>query len=55
MDSINWEEVKAAAFTAIRLEFPVEVLQEMAEGDNETPVSGDALAQRKSDLVKARR
>ena len=51
--NVNWEMVRADAFTVIRAEFPVVLVQQLAaEDDNYTPVSGDALARRKADLVK---
>ena len=43
--NINWYAVGAAAFTAIRFEMSVVVLQELSEFGNDTPASGDALAQ----------
>jgi hypothetical protein len=45
---VNWYAVGSAAFTAIRVEFPVSLLQAMAASGNETPVSGDALAEAKA-------
>lgn len=48
MKNINWYEVQTAAFTAIRLNFPVSVLEMLAAGGSSTPVSGDALVQAKA-------
>lgn len=48
--NVNWPAVQAAAFTAIRLEWPLWKLIWMAAGGNSTPVSGDALAQARKDL-----
>lgn len=45
---MNWYALRAAAFTAIRIFFPVAVLNRLAAEGNETPVSGDALAERKA-------
>lgn len=50
MKNLNWYELRAAAFTAIRINFPVWELEQMARAGNETPVSGDALIQRKAIL-----
>lgn len=44
-----------AVRTAMRAEQPVKMLQLAAAYGSETPVSGDALARRKADLVIARR
>jgi len=50
--NINWTAVRASAFTAIRLEWPLWKLIWQAAGGNYTPVSGDALAQAKKSLNK---
>lgn len=48
MADIDWYRVRSAAFTYIRVEFPVVTLNEMNEKrDNYTPVSGDVLAELK--------
>lgn len=45
---IQWQALKIAAFTAIRLDWPVTKLEELALAEESpTPVSGDALIQRK--------
>jgi hypothetical protein len=52
---INWYAVGSAAFTAIRMDFPVTTLRVMALGGNDTPASGDALARAKDALGKGAR
>jgi len=47
---INWEMVKADAFTAIRMDWPVTSVQALADKGNETPASGDALARARSEI-----
>lgn len=50
------EALRIAAYTAIRAEVEVEQLMMMSQVlGADTPVSGDALIQRKADLVKAGR
>lgn len=52
--TINWYAVEVAAFTAIRFEMSVATLQRLhAEGDD-TPASGDALAQARVALKRTR-
>lgn len=53
--NINWYAVGAAAFTAIRFEMSVVYLQELSEFGNDTPASGDALAQALSDLKRTKK
>lgn len=47
--------VKCAVYTALRANWPVKKLQLMSGYGEDTPVSGDALVQSKSDLAKAQR
>ena len=47
---INWEMVKADAFTAIRMDWAVHRVQALAATGNETPASGDALARARAEL-----
>ena len=51
---MNEYNLKAAVYTALRAKWPVTKLQVMEHYGTETPVSGDALAQRKADLAKSR-
>lgn len=46
LDQLAWEYIRAQAFTRIRWNFTLEVLERLAlEDDNYTPVSGDVLAE----------
>lgn len=44
LEQIDWESVRADAFTVIRMWFSVETLVKLAREGNHTPVSGDELS-----------
>lgn len=52
MKDIDWYRVQSAAFTRIRVDFPVTTLQRLAAEGNETPVMGSELADMKRGRVK---
>jgi hypothetical protein len=43
--SINWDHVTQEAFTSIRRDFTIETLEALVARENDTPVSGDMIAQ----------